>query len=416
MAIAVSLFVVAVVLDRREALYLALVVTLICIGALVWVRMQRSGLSARRVFTPRSAAVDEPVAVRTIVTSDTSIRPGLRWNEAVPAVFGDPPEGILTEGERSASRTVTLDYELVSASRGRFAVGPLWVGWTDPFGLVTTHHRVAGRTPLVITPRVTALPSGGFRSSNGDGGRISHYQLSNPRADELIAREYRAGDPLRRVHWRQTARKGELMVRQEEQQADPSALVVFDTSSDDVGFERRVELVASMAILLLDTGHSVVLAETAVGDSPADAGRRVRRFGVDDGEHLLEALADASPCAVPSDWDIAEEIAPLVDDVRQAAPVFVVRGPTTAAEARRLAVIGSGTGPAVIFLGESAESGHRDDASQRARHPADGRRDKTLAVQLLADAGWRTAELSDDTSVGDAWSQIIHTAEVVRGG
>ena len=49
--------------------------------------------------------------------------------------------------------------------------------------------------------------------------------------DDVIPRAYRDGDELRRVHWRSTARYGELMVRREEQRWRNRATVLLDSRS-----------------------------------------------------------------------------------------------------------------------------------------------------------------------------------------
>ena len=47
--------------------------------------------------------------------------------------------------------------------------------------------------------------------------------------DDALVREYRQGDDVRRIHWRSTARWGDLMVRREEQAWDPSASIMLDS-------------------------------------------------------------------------------------------------------------------------------------------------------------------------------------------
>jgi uncharacterized protein (DUF58 family) len=65
----------------------------------------------------------------------------------------------------------------------------------------------------------------------------------------LTLREYEVGDDLRRVHWRSTARTGDLMVRQDEAQWRPRAAVILDVRAeahDNESFELAVEAAASV--------------------------------------------------------------------------------------------------------------------------------------------------------------------------
>ncbi|MEJ1229582.1 MAG: DUF58 domain-containing protein [Galbitalea sp.] len=84
-----------------------------------------------------------------------------------------------------------------------------------------------------------------------------------------MTREYRTGDALRRVHWRASARHGELMVRQEEQRSYPEARIILDTRTDGYGgtissfefhdsgftwFEWAITMVASIGVHLHPLG------------------------------------------------------------------------------------------------------------------------------------------------------------------
>jgi uncharacterized protein (DUF58 family) len=89
-------------------------------------------------------------------------------------------------------------------------------------------------------------------------------------AEDVTTREYRRGDDLRRVHWRSTARTGELMVRREEQPWQSRATVVLDsrrTAHRGTGAASSLEwLVAAAASVAVHLTH----AGFAVGSSPTD--------------------------------------------------------------------------------------------------------------------------------------------------
>ena len=70
----------------------------------------------------------------------------------------------------------------------------------------------------------------------------------------LTLREYELGDDLRRVHWRSTARTGELMIRQDEARWRSRAAVVLDVQPgghDAESFEVAVEAAASVTARLV---------------------------------------------------------------------------------------------------------------------------------------------------------------------
>lgn len=193
----------------------------------------------------------------------------------------DDAPAMITEGSRfvlspiGAGGSVTMRYALVGRHRGRFDLGPLQVKLRDPFGIAARAHRFGARDQVTIYPPVWRLPAGlplgGAIRSGGEG---------RPRplasGDELAnVREYVRGDDLRKVHWRSTAHRGKLMVRQDEAPQNPRATVVLDTrtgshhgSGPSSSFELAVSAAASATYHLSEHGYGSVLLTTAVSQSP----------------------------------------------------------------------------------------------------------------------------------------------------
>ncbi len=95
----------------------------------------------------------------------------------------------------------------------------------------------------------------------------------------MIPRGYRRGDDLRRVHWRSTARYGELMVRREEQPQRSRATVLLDTrrlafdgAGPDSAFEWAVSAAASSLVHVLEQGFSARLLTDAGDSVPGEGG------------------------------------------------------------------------------------------------------------------------------------------------
>ncbi|MBG6239928.1 hypothetical protein IWX78_002918 [Mycetocola sp. CAN_C7] len=404
--VASGLLVAATVIDRREGLFFFLFLILLFAGSAVYVRTHRPRLTATRSFTPGSVSVGEPALVRTVVeTRDEDVAAINSWRDEVPPVFARVPNGDLPRRPPGSVRGYrgVLEYELRSSHRGRFAIGPFRVTHGDPFGLVTTERRIAGPQVFTVTPRVTNLIDAGLRSSSGDGAKHELNHLATQRADELIAREYRPGDPLRRVHWRQTARRGELMVRQEEQEGDPEAVLLLDTAIPAKNlaagavsaehFERMVELTASLGVHLLDAGYVVSFVETATDAVPFADGTvpyRISRFAPGDTGGLLDALADTERFPVSDLYDASVGLSPVIRRTGKVMPVFAVLGRLSPLGARRLVSSKVNADPAVAFLtgGRAAARPGFDE------------------IRTLSDAGWRTALFDEHTSVADAWSRV----------
>src|SRR5690606_18569135 len=113
--------------------------------------------------------------------------------------------------------------------RGLYAIGPFVVEHEDPFGMAVSTIALGDPDRLVVIPALTDLSEGGPSLADGDGAAQLVQRKPAGNDDDLSTREYRPGDALRRVHWRASARHGELMVRQEEHRSLPDARIIVDT-------------------------------------------------------------------------------------------------------------------------------------------------------------------------------------------
>lgn len=187
-----------------------------------------------------------------------------------------------------------LGYTLRPTSRGVFTIGPLEVEYTDPFGLGVSHISVGGEQTLYVVPPISPLGNSGPIFVSGDGTARLIQRTATGSDDDLMTREYRSGDALRRVHWRASARHGELMVRQEEQRSFPEARLLIDTRLDGYGeslsrlgieddghrwFEWGVRMIGSVGIHLHRSGFLVQIIETGpaqiapLGDATQGSGQ-----------------------------------------------------------------------------------------------------------------------------------------------
>ncbi|CCE75275.1 DUF58 domain-containing protein [Clavibacter nebraskensis] len=405
LAAGVAAFAGAFIAGRREFVFIGVALLALPLLAAVWLVIARVRLHVERTFTSEVVESGTATTVTVSVANAGSMPTPRSWVlDLVPGSDGAMPpaelpslRGLARGSRRSTARPV-LRYDLTPERRGVHEVGPLAVEEHDPFRLMGLRHVAGGTSRLVVTPRLADLEAepGGQVSSEGESERVQ--RRADGGEDDLGTREYRAGDPLRRVHWRATARHGELMVRQEEQRSSPRSLVLLDTRAagypphDDDGdgdraFERAVAFAASVAVHLQRGGYAVHLIETAAGsDRQAPVAARPGDAAAE-GDLLLH-LAEVRPAAVDADRDGVQEALSDLRRSRRAVPIHAVLGHLDEHEARRLAGFGAACRPAVAFLAHPGRVDGRDDRE---------------ALRILREAGWRTVVLGDGTRPADAW-------------
>jgi uncharacterized protein (DUF58 family) len=120
-------------------------------------------------------------------------------------------------GERSYERSTLL------TRRGEFTLGPTILRSGDPFGLFVSSIRFNPINSLLVLPYqidIKRFPSPPGQLSGGKALRLATNEIT-PYASGI--REYRPGDSLSRIHWRTTAKRNQLMVKEFDQ--DPQATV-----------------------------------------------------------------------------------------------------------------------------------------------------------------------------------------------
>ncbi|SCG44070.1 Protein of unknown function DUF58 [Micromonospora echinaurantiaca] len=153
-------------------------------------------------------------------------------------------------------RDTTVRYDVPTRRRGVVPVGPLRVTRRDPLGLVSVARAYGGTVPVWVHPRIhplRAVPTGAGRSLDGRVDAVPHGSIT---FDSL--REYVVGDELRRVHWRTSARVGELMVRENVDTSLPRIVVLLDNRA--AAYPDRVDGVAESFESGCEAAASIVTA------------------------------------------------------------------------------------------------------------------------------------------------------------
>ncbi|MEU7294758.1 DUF58 domain-containing protein [Streptomyces exfoliatus] len=265
LAAGVAAAVCAYVLGQADLLRVGLLLATLPLICVLVLHRTRYRVAASRRLTPQRVEAGTEARVQLRMENVSKLPTGLLMlQDHVPYMLGPRPRFVLDRVEAGGRREVS--YRVRSDLRGRFPLGPLQLRLNDPFGMCELTRSFSAYDTLTVVPRTEVLPPVklvGEASGYGDGQQRS---LALAGDDDIIPRAYRHGDDLRRVHWRSTARYGELMVRREEQPQRARCTVLLDTrrvayqgSGPDSAFEWAVSGAASALVHMLERGYAVRL-------------------------------------------------------------------------------------------------------------------------------------------------------------
>ncbi len=112
--------------------------------------------------------------------------------------------------------------------RGKFTLGPATLISGDPFGIFRLERTVAGTSEVLVYPQTTALPGFRLPSAELPGGQDVKSRTYHVTPNVATIREYQPGDSFNRIHWRSTARSGQLMVKEFELDPTAEIYIVLD--------------------------------------------------------------------------------------------------------------------------------------------------------------------------------------------
>ncbi|GAA3657024.1 DUF58 domain-containing protein [Microbacterium marinilacus] len=388
-ALGVALLVAANALGRIELVVFGL--TLLVLVAAAWASLRLAGrvTDVDRSLSTDVASVGGVSHVRARLVLSTRPVPGGTWSDALPdalrAVATEAsPDGAVGELPPGGGGTLEVSYAVVGMRRGRHSLGRLETVAIDPFGLARRRTVAGDRTAVTIVPAVVplrALPG----APGATGGSQSTTDRHGQGADNLIPRPYAPGDSMRRIHWRASAHHGSFMVREEERETTPQAIVVFDRGAErwgegvlrgeDPGFEAAVTLCASAAWSLARDGYSVQVIDSA--GAPISTVR-----SHDDVQDMLVAFASVGARGEDALASLSAHIGNWAS-----APVVVVAGRVSPEDVAALAPVAAQASRAVLLSADPL-----DDALDRASR-----------------AGWHAARLQAD--VESSWLNATRPQE-----
>jgi uncharacterized protein (DUF58 family) len=274
------------ILGIPELFGLAAAVVVVALAAVVRVRVTRGAVSLSARAIPAIVEEGKPAVLELTIEAS-----GLAGSLSSPLVLAtDSSQG---SGFRQPARIVVprlapgdrtqATFALPTERRGLINAGAYVAGVCDPLNLAWRRMSVSRPTTCYVLPRVESLATMVPQSLGRAGNDDNHSLAARLAAGSSMLRRYAEGDDLRRVHWRTTARVGELMVRDGGTGDDPDRVattVLLDAGGETTPLDeldRAVEVAASVLSAAVGeagtrVGHSCRVVTTTGVDTGVDRG------------------------------------------------------------------------------------------------------------------------------------------------
>jgi uncharacterized protein (DUF58 family) len=381
-------WILARVLGGR-ALYLLVYVALLLVAAAWWMARRRRPVSAERSQLPVRMREGQTVVAEVTLRSRRRLT-SFVVEEQLDDALGAPVR--IAVGTLAPGHDLQTQYSIRPRRRGVYHVGPLQAEWSDPFGLARSRQPLLERTEIIVHPSTETVIDRPTARKWEDPPIRPPVSRSWPAGFDFYGmRDYVAGDDLRRVVWRASARTGRLLVREFEQGITDRIVLLLDTDrtwhrpgevSDT--FEVAVRCAASLGVQHLQDGFGIGMESNSRRLAVDLRGPRARI-------PLLDELARVQREATP----LSESVDRLLRGSRTAVAHHIVITPHldagTAARMRLLVEKGASVLVVVVVWEESDALTVRRAVEAGAEVVEVRPGGPTLGTQFLraVGAGWR---------------------------
>jgi len=190
---------------------------------------------------------------------------------------------------------VEVTSELTPVRRGVLRLTGTTVACPDPFGLFRSLRQVPHPASILVLPKRHAMP--GFELPGAMKYQLGGVSMASSvgESEEFVSlREYRPGDPLRRMHWKSFAKLGKPIIKEYQEEFFVRHALILDTfgsTANEAIFEAAVSIAASLACTIQDQDSLLDLMFVGPEAYCFTSGRGVGHI-----EQMLEILASVQMC------------------------------------------------------------------------------------------------------------------------
>jgi uncharacterized protein (DUF58 family) len=260
--------------------YLLYLSILVVGGSYVAVRLGLSDLEAGYAVSQLHSHVGDRLRVTYTLRNTSRIpKPWLEIHNPTTMPGGLPGRAISLGGRSERSWLVRAPL----TRRGHFRIEPLHIRTGDPFGFFEAAATVGQGVSVVVYPRLEPIPLWRLPAASLEGSHATPERTLQTTPLAMTVRPYAPGDSMNRIHWRSTARHGEIQVKEFDLEQTADALIILDLQrsiqtgrGDESTTEAAIRVAAAVADKALAENRAVGMTVNAGRTAylPADRGGR----------------------------------------------------------------------------------------------------------------------------------------------
>jgi len=224
--------IMAIAAWRTQDIWFERVATL-CFGIIIlsyiWAKFSLSPITIECTAREYRQQIGQYFKEKFVINNQSIL--GRLWLEIqdVSALNDQPGSVVISHLAPNESRTFLT--RTLLAQRGKFPLGPLKIISGDPFGIFRASSLAQVKHHVLVYPQIFKLD--GFPTLPGylTGGHQKKQKTTEVPPYAAGVREYQPGDPLSRIHWKTTARRDRVMVKEFEQDPQTQVWLFIDCNS-----------------------------------------------------------------------------------------------------------------------------------------------------------------------------------------
>jgi uncharacterized protein (DUF58 family) len=281
LVVAVAVLVIAAFSTALPFLFYLLYLAILVVGgSYVLVRMGLTDLEAGYSVSQLHGHVGDKLRVTyTLRNSSRIAKLWLEIHNPTTLPGGLPGRAITLAGRSERSWLIRVPM----IRRGHFRIEPLHIRTGDPFGFFEASATVGQGVSVVIYPRLEPLPRWRLPAAQLEGAQVLPVRTLQTTPLATTVRPYAPGDSMNRIHWKSTARHGEIQVKEFDLEQTADAWIILDLQrgiqtgkGDESTVEAAVRAAASIADKALQENRSVGMTVNVARTAflPPDRGSR----------------------------------------------------------------------------------------------------------------------------------------------